>query len=58
MLPLEQPLEPMEVAFSIAARLRVNGLWDDALEQRLKGLQSYRSAILNIMPGAERRMPE
>lgn len=57
LLPMEQALEPIDVAFAIAARLRANGLWDDALEQRLQGLRSYRSAILSIVPGGERRVP-
>jgi len=57
LLPLEQSLEPMDVAFAIANRLRANGIWDDALAQRVASLRSYRSAIVGIVPGAERRMP-
>ncbi len=56
LLPEDVQLEPSDVAIAIAMRLKANGIWDDALEQRLQATRSYRSALLSIA-GTGQRTP-
>ncbi|NDZ17350.1 indolepyruvate ferredoxin oxidoreductase [Variovorax sp. WS11] len=57
LLPSERSLEPAEVALAIATRLEALGMADEALAARVAGLRSYRRAIIEITPAAERRLP-
>jgi indolepyruvate ferredoxin oxidoreductase len=57
LVSLELLLEPVDLAMSIAARLRANGIWDAALEERLAATQSYRRALLAVTGAGARRLP-
>jgi len=57
LLSSEKSLEPVDVAFAIAARLDALCLTDDALREKVQALRSYRSAILSITQDTERRLP-
>ncbi|HSV53000.1 MAG TPA: indolepyruvate ferredoxin oxidoreductase family protein [Burkholderiaceae bacterium] len=57
LLPSEKSLEPVDIAFTLAARLEALGLADAELAERVRGLRSYRSALLPVLAVSERRMP-
>ncbi len=57
LLPQELLLEPIDVALAIAERLRANGVWDDALEQRAQATRAYRGTLLAVAASGSRRLP-
>lgn len=57
LIPSERSLEPLDVAFAIAARMDTLGLSDSELAENVRGLRSYRGAIISIVEDAEKRLP-
>ena len=57
LLPSDALLEPIEVALAIAQRLQANGIWDEALAERVSATRSYRGALLAVVSPGAKRLP-
>jgi indolepyruvate ferredoxin oxidoreductase len=57
LLSTELQLEPADVAVAIGRRLQALGLWDDALQLRVKELSSRRDPVIPLAAGEAQRSP-
>jgi len=58
LLPADVAVEPIELAGLLASRLKANGLWDKALQERVEATRSCHRALLAVAAPADvKRIP-